>query len=149
MGKSKPLLSPDSILFKKSKDESILAWQIEIPNATTRTYSGLYALSSLVYIDCAHIVPMPGSRGIIETNVEVSTWSTLRYHTADWSLALLHCRPAIISEEKVFGILLAGTSINGEYVGVRDPEDASARVRTGDREVIVAGESQICVSNKS
>ncbi|PMD12706.1 hypothetical protein NA56DRAFT_638772 [Hyaloscypha hepaticicola] len=111
-------------IIQKSKDESIFAWTMEQQDATSKPYSGLYAPSPSVYINCSNVVQTPGSMGFSESNGELSLRSRILPNSPGTCRAVLHCAEA---ENRVF-IVLGETSDEHEYVRVRDPGNVSQGV---------------------
>lgn len=111
-------------IIQKSKDESIFAWAMEHSESTSNHFSGLYAPSPSVYINCGDVVQSPGSRGFSETNGELSIWVQILPNSPGTHQALLHCARGVASGPRIF-IVLARTSHRGEYLRVRDPAQAS------------------------
>lgn len=103
-------------IIQKSKDESIFAWTLD--NSTT--YSGLYALSPSVYIDCSNIVQLPESEGFSENNGELSLQLKLEQSSPSTYRAVLSCAWRANLDLRVF-ITLARTRNMREYVRVRGP----------------------------
>jgi hypothetical protein len=108
-------------IIQKSKDESIFAWTMGEQIAASKTYSGLYAPSPSVYINCSNVVQTPGSMGFSENNGDLSLQLRILPNSPGTFRAVLHCAEA---ENRVF-IVLTRLSNKHEYVRVRDPANIS------------------------
>ncbi|KAE9369059.1 HET-domain-containing protein [Stipitochalara longipes BDJ] len=111
-------------IIQKSKDESIFAWAMEQQEAGSKSYSGLYAPSPSVYINCSDMVQTPGSLGFSESNGDLSIRVWLYPHSPGTYLAVLQCSHGY-EIEKATSIVLARTKTEDEFVRVKDVEGVS------------------------
>ena len=105
-------------IVQKSKDESIFAWDMDFPGST-KVYSGLYAPSPLAYAKCSDIIKTDGSRGFSESNGELSIWSRILPRSPETHYAILNCTRKDFPQKRIF-ILIGNTSVEGEFIRVRD-----------------------------
>ena len=121
--REKAFLRLQQYIIQKSKDESIFAWTTEFPG-NTKTYSGLFAPSSLAYASCSEIVQTQGSHGFSESNGELSIRLRLFPYSSETYCAVLNCTDRGYLDSKVF-ILIGRTSTEDEYVRVAGTKHAS------------------------
>ena len=108
-------------IIQKCKDESMFAWPMESLPGAAPPYSGLYAPSPSVYLNCDQIIPTPGSQGFSETNGELHIKITLRSVKAGTYLARLNCINSAYPD-CYLAITIAKTSNTprSEFVSVMD-----------------------------
>ena len=129
--REKAFLRLQQHIVQKSKDESLFAWAMDFPG-NKRTYSGLFAPSPLAYASCSDVVQTQGSRGFSESNGELSILSSISPHIPETYSALLHCTNRSSPDSRTF-ILIARTSIKGEFVRVRGVDSVSQGLVHSDR----------------
>ena len=105
-------------IVQKTKDESMFAWDMDFPDSI-KAYSGLYAPSPLAYTRCSDIIKTDGSRGFSESNGELSIWSRILPRSPGTHYAVLNCTHKDFPQKRIF-ILIGNTSVEGEFVRVRD-----------------------------
>ena len=111
-------------IVRKTKDESLFAWQFGDHNV--RTYSGLYAPSPSSFVDCSEIKPTPGSKNYSESNGELSLWTRYFGHTPGTYLALLNCSDHRYGpNNRVAPVLGKVSSSENTFVRVRDHQYVS------------------------
>ena len=110
-----------SIISKKTKDESMFAWCTGFPK-NVKTYSGLFAPSPEAYVHCSEIIQTRGSGGFSEANGELLIPLKVAPHTMKTYSALLHCTHRDKPDDNV-SILITQTSDEPIYVRVRDVGD--------------------------
>jgi hypothetical protein len=93
-------------------------------DASSKTYSGLYAPSPSEYIGYSHVVQIPGSLGFSESNGDLSIRLRILPNSPGTYRAVLHCAEA---ESRVY-IVLSRLSNDLEYVRVRDAANISRGV---------------------
>jgi hypothetical protein len=99
-------------IIQKSKDESIFAFPMELPHATSRTYCGFYAPCPSVYIGCNDISQMEGSRGAYERSGELRIRLRIFPHSPGTFRAALNCANRVSPDEKISSSLLLFSANN-------------------------------------
>lgn len=118
-------------IIRETKDESILAWDLDLSSPAGR-YFGPLALSPSAFAKCSNLVTTQGSHGFTEGNGGLSLWPTFCQFGPETYLAALHCTDRGHPNSKKF-ILIGGTSTESGYVRMTKAGIASqGLVQKGD-----------------
>jgi hypothetical protein len=124
-------------ITRKSKDESIFAWPMDLLPDPSITCCGLYAPSPSVFINCNDVIQLPGSRGFFESNGELHLRLEI-FRQKGWRIAhaVLNCANGVSPDANIFIVLvrIGGHSMSDEYVRVKDESNLSQGTMTIPRE---------------